>query len=132
LPTLLLYFKRDLINSIFSWNSKFINNFELWHNGKLQLIGIYNSPIATPQGTRIATYNVDMGFQQRVMKEKGRLGLIVTDILKTQRNGFMWNTPDFTYSRIFTVDSRAVLLTFAYTFGTKFKEKLMENKFSND
>jgi outer membrane receptor protein involved in Fe transport len=122
----------DLVNNVFNWNGKLINNFKPWHNGKLQLIGIYNSPIATPQGTRVETYNVDLGFQQKVMKEKGRLGLIVTDILKTQRNGNLWNTPDFTYSRIFTVDSRAVLLTFAYTFGTKFKEKLMENKFSND
>lgn len=43
-----------------------------------------------------------------------------------------WNTPDFNFSRIFKVDTRAVLLTFAYTFGTSFKEKLMENKFSND
>jgi hypothetical protein len=109
-----------------------INNFKLWQGSRLQVIGIYNSPIATPQGTRVANYNVDSGFQQRLLKDKGRLGLIVTDILKTQRNGFSWNTPDFTYSRIFTVDSRAVLLTFAYTFGTKFKEKLMENKFSND
>jgi outer membrane receptor protein involved in Fe transport len=122
----------DLVAKVFSWNGKLINNFKPWHNGKLQIIGIYNSPIATPQGTRVETYNVDIGFQQRVLKEKGRLGLIVTDILKTQRNGNLWNTSDFSYSRIFTVDSRAILLTFAYTFGTKFKEKLMENKFSND
>jgi hypothetical protein len=30
------------------------------------------------------------------------------------------------------VDSRAILVTFAYTFGGSFKEKLMENTFSND
>jgi outer membrane receptor protein involved in Fe transport len=122
----------DLVNNVFSWNGKLINNLKPWHNGKLQIIGIYNSPIATPQGTRVDTYNIDLGFQQKVLKEKGRLGLIVTDLLKTQRNGNLWNTPDFTYSRIFTVDSRAILLTFAYTFGTKFKDKLMENKFSNE
>jgi outer membrane receptor protein involved in Fe transport len=122
----------DLVNDVFSWNGKLINNFTMWKGGKLQVIGIYNAPIASPQGKRIEIYNVDMGFQQRILKDKGRIGLIATDIFNTQRNGFLINDPNFTFSRIFKVDTRAVLVTFAYTFGTKFKEKLMENKFSND
>jgi outer membrane receptor protein involved in Fe transport len=122
----------DLVNDVFSWNSKFINNFSVWKGAKLQVIGIYNAPIATPQGKRIEIYNVDMGFQQKILKDKGRFGIIATDIFNTQKNGFIVNDPNFTFSRIFKVDTRAVLLTFAYTFGTKFKEKLMDNKFSND
>jgi outer membrane receptor protein involved in Fe transport len=122
----------DLVNDVFSWNGKFINNFSVWKGGKLQVIGIYNAPIATPQGKRIEIYNVDMGFQQKILKDKGRFGIIATDIFNTQKNGFLVNDPNFTFSRIFKVDTRAVLLTFAYTFGTKFKEKLMDNKFSND
>jgi outer membrane receptor protein involved in Fe transport len=122
----------DLVNDVFSWNGKFINNFSVWKGGKLQVIGIYNAPIATPQGKRIEIYNVDVGFQQKILKDKGRFGIIATDIFNTQRNGFFVNDPNFTFSRIFKVDTRAVLLTFAYTFGTKFKEKLMDNKFSND
>ncbi len=122
----------DLVNDVFSWNGKFINNFSVWKGGKLQVIGIYNAPIATPQGKRIEIYNVDMGFQQKILKDKGRFGIIATDIFNTQKNGFIVNDPNFTFSRIFKVDTRAVLLTFAYTFGTKFKEKLMDNKFSND
>jgi len=39
---------------------------------------------------------------------------------------------NFRSERVFKIDTRAVLLTFAYTFGTSFKEKLMENKFLND
>jgi Outer membrane protein beta-barrel family len=104
----------------------------MWKVGKLQVIGIYNAPIPSPQGKRIEIYNVDMGFQKRILKDKGRIVLIATDIFNTQRNGFLINDPNFTFSRIFKVDTRAVLVTFAYTFGTKFKEKLMENKFSND
>jgi outer membrane receptor protein involved in Fe transport len=122
----------DLVNDVFSWNGKFINNFSVWKGGKLQVIGIYNAPIATPQGKRIEIYNMDMGFQQKILKDKGRLGIIATDIFNTQKNGFIVNDPNFTFIRIFKVDTRAVLLTFAYTFGTKFKEKLMDNKFSND
>jgi outer membrane receptor protein involved in Fe transport len=121
-----------LSNSVFSWYGKIITNFALWKGSKLQLIGIYNSPIATPQGTRIAIYNVDLGFQQKIISGKGRLGLVITDVFNTQKNGNVWNTQDFNFSRISKVDTRAILLTFAYTFGTSFKEKLMENKFSND
>jgi outer membrane receptor protein involved in Fe transport len=119
-------------NSVFSWYGKIINNFTLWKGSKLQLIGVYNSPIATPQGERIAIYNADLGFQQKVIKGKGRFGLIVTDIFNTQRSGFLWNTADFSFSRMNKVDSRAIVLTFAYTFGTSFREKMMENKFSNE
>jgi outer membrane receptor protein involved in Fe transport len=122
----------EIVKDLFTWNGKAISNFAVWKGGKLQFIGIYNAPMPTPQGERISTYNIDFGFQQKVLHDKGRLGLIITDIFNTQRNGSNWITNDFTYYRIGKVDSRAILLTFAYTFGTSFKEKLMENKFSNE
>jgi outer membrane receptor protein involved in Fe transport len=120
----------NLNNIINSWNGKLINNFTFGNYGKLQFISIYNSPIATPQGTRIAVYNTDFGYQHKL--NKGRLGLIITDIFNQQKSGNDWSTADFKYSRIGKVDSRAILLTFAYTFKGGFKDKLMENKFSND
>jgi outer membrane receptor protein involved in Fe transport len=119
-------------NSVFSWYGKMINNFTMWKGSKLQLIGVYNSPIATPQGERVAIYNADVGFQQKVIKGKGRFGLIITDIFNTQRSGFLWDTAAFSFRRMNKVDSRAIVLTFAFTFGTSFKEKMMENKFSNE
>lgn len=119
-------------NSVLSWNGKWINNFVLWPGSKLQVIGVYNSPVALPQGKRIAVYNADLGFQQKVGKGNARLGLVVTDLFQTQQSGYKLSAPNFTYNRIGWVDSRAVLLTFAYTFGTSFKEKLLENKFTND
>jgi outer membrane receptor protein involved in Fe transport len=122
----------EIVKDVFSWNGKAISNFAIWKGGKLQFIGIYNAPMPTPQGERISTYNIDFGFQQKILHDKARLGLIITDIFNTQRNGSNWITNDFTYYRLGRVDSRAILLTFAYTFGTSFKEKLMENKFSNE
>ncbi len=119
-------------NTLVSWNTKWINDILFSSRTKCQLIGVYNAPTATIQGQRIAVYNVDFAFQQKIGKERSRLGLIITDIFNTQQNGFKWNTPDFRFTRTFKVDSRAVLLTFAYTFGTTFKEKLMENIFTND
>ena len=122
----------DLSNNVLSWYGKLINNFTLWKGGKLQLISNYNSPIATPQGSRIAVYNVDLGYQQKLFKGKGALGLVVTDIFNTQKNGTTASASDFKYSRTSKIDTRAVLLTFAYSFGIKFKEELLENKFSNE
>ncbi|MGZ4091306.1 MAG: outer membrane beta-barrel family protein, partial [Bacteroidia bacterium] len=122
----------DISNNILSWYGKVINNFTLWKGSKLQVLANYNSPIATPQGSRIAVYNVDMGFQQKMMHGKGGLGIVVTDVFNTQRSGLTAAAYDFNYKRTFKVDTRAVLVTFAYSFGTTFKESLMENKFSND
>lgn len=122
----------DIANNIVSWYGKLINNINLWKGCKLQLLANYNAPIATPQGTRIAVYYIDAGLQQKIFKGKGAVGLVVTDILNTQHSGLTAFASDFSYHRTFKVDTRAALITFAYSFRTKFKEELLENKFSNE
>ncbi len=112
--------------------AKLINNFALWKNGKLQLTGNYTSPIAIPQGELVAVYYADMGFQQKIMKGQGRFGLTVMDIFNTQQSGFRTSDTNFEFTRIFKLDTRAVMLTFGYTFKSSFKEHLMENKFKNE
>ncbi|MNX20396.1 TonB-dependent Receptor Plug Domain protein [compost metagenome] len=122
----------DVVNSAFSWYGKVINNFVPWKGGKLQLIGNYNSAVATPQGKRIPIYNIDMGFQQKLGKRNARLGLVVTDIFNTLESGYKNNTLLFKNSRISKSDTRALMVTFAYTFRSDFKEKLLENQFSTE
>lgn len=122
----------DVVNSAFSWYGKVINNFVPWKGGKLQLIGNYNSAVATPQGKRIPIYNIDMGFQQKLGKGNARLGLVVTDIFNTLESGYKNNTLLFKNSRISKSDTRALMVTFAYTFRSDFKEKLLENQFSTE
>ena len=120
----------ELNSSVFSWYTKWVNNFNIGKNTKAQVLINYQAPTAIPQGTRIAVYNLDFGMQQKIMKGRGRLGLTITDVFNTLENGNQINTEDFTINRISKSDTRVVLLTFAMTFGTAFKEKLMENKFS--
>jgi len=124
--------QENIAKNVFCWYGKWINNINVWNNGKLQVTEIYNSPLATPQGSRIAIYYTDLGFQQKIGKGKGRVGLILSDIFNTQRNGYIQNTMDFSFTRKSKIDTRAILLTFAYSFGTTFKEKFMENKFENE
>lgn len=123
---------KSFSSDAFTWYLKTAQNFSFWKGGKIQIIGNYQAPLAVTQGKRIAVYNVDLGFQQRIMKNKGRIGVSVTDLFYTKRNGNNLYTPDFTSWRRSWVDSRAVVVTFGYTFGTKFKEQLMDNKYSND
>ncbi|MRX68733.1 Outer membrane receptor proteins, mostly Fe transport [Flavobacterium resistens] len=122
----------DVINNAFSWYGKIINNFVPWKGGKLQIIGNYNSALATAQGKRIPIYNVDMGFQQKLGKGNARLGLVVTDMFNTLESGYKNNTALFSNNRTNKSDTRALMITFAYTFKSDFKEKLLENQFSTE
>ncbi|MBV6442640.1 MAG: TonB-dependent receptor [Haliscomenobacteraceae bacterium CHB4] len=122
----------DLQRNQWAYFAKLIQNFTPWKGGKIQLTANYTSPIAIPQGERLAVYFVDLGFQQKVWKGKGRLGLALTDIFDTQRSGLRLAAPDFDFQRSFKIDSRAALLTFTYSFRSQAKEELLENKFKND
>ncbi|MHC0441468.1 TonB-dependent receptor domain-containing protein [Flavobacterium sp. 3-210] len=122
----------DVVNNAFSWYGKIINNFVPWKGGKLQIIGNYNSALATAQGKRIPIYNVDMGFQQKLGKGNARLGLVATDMFNTLESGYKNNTALFSNHRTNKSDTRALMLTFAYTFKSDFKEKLLENQFSTE
>jgi outer membrane receptor protein involved in Fe transport len=122
----------NLVTNQINWYSKLINNVSLFKGGKLQIVGNYTSPVTIPQGESVEVYFVDIGFQQRIMQGKGRIGLTATDIFNTQEYGFMTLDYNFDFSRVFKLDTRAIMLTFGYTFGTSFRENLMENRFKND
>lgn len=112
--------------------TKFINNFDVWKNGRFQITANYTSPIVIPQGIIKEVYFIDLGFQQKILKGQGRLALSVTDIFDTQRSETTVSGSNFEYTHYRKVDTRAVMLIFAYTFRSEFKEKLLENKFKND
>lgn len=123
---------QDAVSNAFSWYGKLINNFTPWKGGKLQIIGNYNSALATAQGKRIPIYNVDLGFQQKLGKSNARLGLVATDMFNTLESGYKNNTLLFSNNKTSKSDTRALMLTFAYTFRSDFKEKLLENQFSTE
>lgn len=111
---------------------KFINNFEVWENGRLQITANYTSPIVVPQGTKKEVYFIDLGFQQKILNGNGRIALTITDLFNTQATETTVSDINFEYTHYRKVDTRAILLIFAYTFKSEFNEKLLENKFKND
>ncbi|NDA62976.1 MAG: hypothetical protein EBX50_13170 [Chitinophagia bacterium] len=123
---------KELSNDAWSGYAKCINNFTLAKNSKLQIAINYAAPTVTPQGTRIAVYNTDWGFQKKISKGRGAIGVVLTDVFNTQQNGFTASGTDFNYHRYFKVDTRAIMVSFVWSFRTKLKEELLENKYSND
>lgn len=111
---------------------KFINNIDLWKNGRLQITANYTAPVVIPQGIKKEVYFIDLGLQQKILKGQGRLALTVTDIFDTQANETFVSDINFEYTHYRKVDTRAVMLIFAYTFRSEFKERLLENKFKNE
>jgi hypothetical protein len=111
---------------------KFINNLNLWKNGKIQITANYRSPEIIPQGIKKEIYFLDIGFQQKILNGQGRIALTLTDIFDTQRNETSISDVNFEYTHYRKVDTRAIMLIFAYTFKSEFKEKLLENKFKNE
>ncbi len=124
-------FQNTLKNQLTGY-AKFINNFDVWKNGRLQITANYTSPIVIPQGIKNEVYFIDLGFQQKILKGQGRLALTVTDIFDTQASVTNVSGSNFEYTHYRKEDTRAVMLIFAYTFRSEFKEKLLENKFKND
>jgi outer membrane receptor protein involved in Fe transport len=120
----------DVASKAFNWYGKWVQNVMPWEGGKIQVIGSYNSKLATPQGNRIALYSADLGFQQKLKNSNARLGVVVTDVFNTLESGYQNYTAEFSNSRRSKSDTRAVMLSFAYTFKSAFKEKLLENQFT--
>lgn len=122
----------DAVQSSFNWYGKLINNFALTKGGKLQVVGNYTSAATTPQGRQIPLYFVDLGFQQKLGKGNARLGLVVVDVFNTLKSGSKTYSSEFISTRSQKADTRAIMLTFAYTFKSAFKEKMMDNQFSKE
>lgn len=122
----------DAVQNSFNWNGKLINNISLSSRSKLQIIGNYSSAQTIAQGNLISIYNVDIGFQQKLGNGNSRLGLIVVDVLNTLKSGSNIYAPEFNGFKTSKADTRAIILTFAYSFKSAFKEKLLENKFSKE
>ena len=120
----------DGVNSGTNWSGKIINNFTLNNASKLQVIANYISPKTTPQGETFSLYNVDLGLQQKLGKTKFKLNFIIVDAFNTLKSGYNTNTSTFSVYRSQKSDTRAFMITLAYSFKSALKDKMLENKFN--
>ena len=122
----------DAVQSSMNWNGKLINNFTINKATKLQIIGNYISPKTTPQGEMFALYNVDLGLQQKLGNSNFRMNFIIVDAFNTLKSGYNNYTNLFSIYRSQKSDTRAFMVTLAYSFKAVLKEKMLENKFSSE
>lgn len=120
----------DGLNSGANWSGKLINNFNLNSSGKLQVIANYTSPKTTPQGQTFSLYNLDLGVQEKLGKSNFKLNFIVVDVLNTLKSGYNTQTAAFSVYRSQKSDTRAFMVTLAYSFKAGLKDKMLENKFN--
>jgi len=120
----------DGVNSGTNWSGKIINNFTLSSASKLQVIANYISPKTTPQGETFSLYNVDLGFQKKLGKSNFKLNFIVVDAFNTLKSGYNTQTSTFAVYRSQKSDTRAFMITLAYSFKSALKDKMLENKFN--
>ena len=123
---------QEAVQSSMNWSGKMINNFSISQGSKLQIIGNYISPRISPQGESFALYNVDLGFQQKLGKSNFRMNFIIVDALNTLKSGYNTKTSNFAIYRSQKSDTRAFMVTLAYSFKSVLKEKMLENKFATE
>jgi len=118
------------VNSGTNWSGKIINNFTLNSASKLQVIANYISPKTTPQGETFSLYNVDLGLQKKLGKSNFKLNFIIVDAFNTLKSGYNTQTSTFSVYRSQKSDTRAFMITLAYSFKAALKDKMLENKFN--
>lgn len=120
----------DGVNSGTNWSGKLINNFSINSSSKIQVVANYMSPKTTPQGETFSIYNLDLGVQERIGKSNFKLNFIVVDVLNTLKSGYNTQTAAFSVYRSQKSDTRAFMITLAYSFKAALKDKMLENKFN--
>ena len=120
----------DGLKNGLNWSGKLINNFSFNNNSKFQLIANYISPKITPQGQTISLYNIDLGFQEKLGKSNFKINFIVVDAFNTLKSGYNTQTSTFAVYRLSKSDTRAFMITLAYSFKSTLKDKMLENKFN--
>ena len=120
----------DAVKNSTNWSGKLINNFILNNSSKLQIIANYISPKTTPQGETFSLYNVDVGLQEKLGKSNFKLNFIIVDAFNTIKSGYNTQSTTFSVYRSQKSDTRAFMITLAYSFKSVLKDKMLENKFN--
>ncbi len=100
-----------------SWTANLMANFMLTPTFSGQITAEYASPQIIAQGTRNASYSIDMGLKKTFFNRKISLTLMARDLLNSDRNrsttsgkGFYQTSESYFHGRMFG-------LTLSYNFG---------------
>lgn len=98
----------------------------------MQLNSNYTSEKLTPQGKRLPTFVMNLGFRQELLKKKASVVLTVSDLFNSLTNNTLIDTPELYQKVIRKRSARMVYVGFSYTFGKQLKKaKETQLKFDN-
>lgn len=110
-------------NSNYTFSGRLFANYTLPFDAAIQLTYFYTGKMITPQGEMNGFNSFDIGLRKDLFDKKLSLNLRVSDLFNTSKFGGSMTTN--TYSQIFNRqrESRVVMLTITYKFGTENKDQ---------
>jgi outer membrane receptor protein involved in Fe transport len=98
----------------------------------LQFNSNYTSEKLTPQGKRLPSFVMNMGFRQEFLKKKAAFLFTVSDVFNSLRNNSVLDTPELYQKVIRKRSARMIYAGISYTFGKQLKKsKESALKFDN-
>jgi outer membrane receptor protein involved in Fe transport len=115
----------------FSWNAKINASVNFTKTTLVQINGQYRSEALTPQGYRLPSWVVNLGFRQDIWKKRISFVATVSDLFNSQAWKVNINTPVLVQESTRRRDARVIYGGFVFNFGTNGK-KSKEPKFEFD
>ena len=115
----------------FSWNAKINASVNFTKTTLFQVNGQYRSEALTPQGYRLPSWVVNLGFRQDIWKKRISVVATVSDLFNSQAWKVNTTTPVLVQESTRRRDARVIYGGFVFTFGTNGK-KSKEPKFEFD
>lgn len=105
-------------NKGLNFTAKLNSNFKFWKNAAIQLSANYTSPQTLPQGSFVGITSMDIGFKKDFLKNKLSFLLNIQDIFDNRRFEMNLNDPTFTQHVYRKKESRTLMGTLTYKFGS--------------
>jgi outer membrane receptor protein involved in Fe transport len=117
--------------SAFSWNAKINASVSITKTTMIQVNGQYRSEALTPQGYRLPSWGVNLGFRQDFWKKRISLVATVSDLFDSQAWKTSVSTPILVQESVRRRDARVIFAGVVVSLGKKSK-KNKEPRFEFD
>ena len=118
------YTLRTLISSsekktqkVNTWDARFINNFNLKWDTRIQTVCYYRAPGVDAQGESQGFFTTNVAVSKTLLKGKGNLGLSVENIFNSIKFDYKVKSSTFDNKYNIVAEGPIVMLNFSYAFN---------------
>jgi outer membrane cobalamin receptor len=109
-------------NQLLSYDFMLMNAFNIGKTTSIQLISYYQSKTAASQGDLSDFYFVDLGIEQKFLKDRISLNLQVKDVFRSMNFSLTTHSDDFSLVGDFNNESPILLLTASFQISKYLKK----------